>query len=299
MSKSSSVKTTAKIIAAAGTVLLAARGFDNRLEVTHYTVESPKIPKSFEGFKILQISDYHCDTVPGLVDEIRAQSPDIIVSTGDLVHDKGSFEPGIQLMAQLMKIAPCFLVTGNHDVWRSDYKTFERLLARTGAVTLHNHTVKLSADGDRIALTGIDDPFSRDSAVIIKHINEAYERVKPDESLFNILLFHRANMLDLLKDKGFDVILAGHMHGGQFRLPWVGGVVAPKSSLTSGTPMLFPKYVGGHYQGYTTEMIVNRGIGNPMILPRFFNRPEIVVVTLRHERENPQNPIVEPNERNV
>ncbi len=281
MNKSKSITGFIKTAALAGGVLLAAKGLDNRIEVTHYTISGPKIPPEFEGFKILQISDYHCDTVPGLIEEIRSQSPDIIVSTGDLVHDKGSYEPGIQLVKKLLEIAPCYMVTGNHDVWRSDYSELERYLDRTGAVTLHDKTLYLVRNGARIALSGIDDPFTRDSAAVAKRVKASLSRVPVNRQLFNILLFHRANLSDMLKDKGFDLILAGHMHGGQFRLPWVGGVVSPKSSLASGSPMLFPKYVGGRYRSCSTEIIVNRGIGNPMIIPRVFNRPELVVVTLR------------------
>lgn len=268
--------------ALAGGVLLAAKGFDNRIEITHYTITNEKIPKSFEGFRILQISDYHCDTVPGLIAEMQNQAPDIIVSTGDLVHDKGSYEPGVRLIEHCMKIAPTYLCTGNHDIWRSDYGDMEKLIDRTGAVTLHNRSVFLACGDDKIALSGIDDPFSRHNATIADNIKKALKKLPNLEKYFHILLFHRANMLDMLKDKGFDLILSGHMHGGQFRLPWVGGVVAPKSSLASGSNMLFPKYVGGKYHGYNTDMIVNRGVGNPMILPRIFNRPEIVVITLRH-----------------
>ena len=92
----------------------------------------------------------------------------------------------------------------------------------------------------------------------------------------------------MLKNRGFDLILAGHMHGGQFRLPNGRGLVAPKSGWGANAPVFFPKYVGGHYRCKGTDMLVSRGIGNPMIIPRIFNRPEIVVVTLRHSDEYAQ-----------
>ena len=102
---------------------------------------------------------------------------------------------------------------------------------------------------------------------------------------YDILLFHRANLFDRLKYRGFNLILAGHMHGGQFRIPKGRGVVAPKSSWGSKSSMFFPKYFAGHYHAPHTDMIVNRGIGNPMLLPRLFNRPEITVITLKHKKE--------------
>ena len=89
--------------------------------------------------------------------------------------------------------------------------------------------------------------------------------------------------MNLVRSGGFDLILAGHMHGGQIRLPNGRGVCTPKSSWPSGTPMLFPKYVAGHYRYKKTDMIINRGIGNPMIIPRLFNRPELTIITLKHK----------------
>ena len=94
------------------------------------------------------------------------------------------------------------------------------------------------------------------------------------------MLFHRANLLDKLRDKGFDLILAGHLHGGQFRIPKVGGVLSPKSSLAGGERMFFPKYFGGLYEYEDTKIIVSRGLGNPMVIPRIFNRPELVFIKL-------------------
>lgn len=275
------MKKLIKTLALTGGILCVVKGLDDRLETTHYIMESPKIPEEFNGFRIVQISDYHADSVPGLVDEIRSESPDIIVSTGDLVHDKGSYAPGVRLCSRLMAIAPVYAVTGNHDLWRSDYQELEQELTVLGVRTLHNERIELEKNGASIGLAGIDDPFTYDSTRIKKAINHALSEI-PEYDGYDILLFHRANWLDLLKHHGFDLILSGHMHGGQFRLPLGGkGVVSPKSSW-SGSRLLFPKYFAGHYKSTQTQMIVNRGVGNPMIIPRLFNRPEITVVTLKH-----------------
>ncbi len=269
-----------KAMAVTGGVLFAAKGFDNRIEVTDYKITSKKIGKSFDGYKIVQISDYHADTVPGLVDEIKSLKPNIIVSTGDLVHDTGSYKPGVRLMERLIKIAPVYCVTGNHDLLRSDYKHMEEELDALGVRTLHNEGVLLTSDGgEEIRLVGIDDPFSVEKSNIEEHIENAIAEI-PQYSGYNILLFHRANHMDLLSHRGFDLILAGHMHGGQFRLPWGTGVCAPRSSWGSNSKALFPKYFGGLYKNGNTQMIVNRGLGNPMIIPRLFNRPEITVIEL-------------------
>ncbi|MCD8181158.1 MAG: metallophosphoesterase [Firmicutes bacterium] len=278
------MKKLLKTAAVTGGILCAVKGLDNRLEVTRYNISSKKIPTGFNGFRILQISDYHGDSVPGLVEEIARESPDIIVSTGDLVHDKGSYAAGVRLCGHLSDIAPVYAVTGNHDVWRGDYKQFETELTAAGVITLHNERVILERGGGKIALSGIDDPFSMNNSKINENIQNALSKL-PRAGVYDILLFHRANLFDTLKYHGFDLILAGHMHGGQFRLPGGRGVVSPKSSWASKAPVFFPKYVGGYYKSPRTDMIVSRGVGNPMFIPRLFNRPEITVVQLHSDEK--------------
>lgn len=279
------MKKIIKTLAVTGGILCIVKGLDDRLETTHYVMESPEIPEEFTGFRILQFSDLHADSIPGLVDEIRNEAPDVIVSTGDLVHDRGSYAQGVRICKRLAEIAPVYAVTGNHDLWRSDYTELEKELTAIGVRTLHSERVLLEKNGARIGLCGIDDPFSRDNARIKQVIKSSLKKL-PRYDGYDILLFHRANLLDLLKNHGFNLILSGHMHGGQFRLPKSGrGIISPKSSW-SGNKLFFPKYFAGHYNSQKTQMIVNRGVGNPMIIPRLFNRPEITVVTLRHSAEN-------------
>lgn len=275
------MKKAFKALALTGGILCAVKGLDNRLEMVHYDISSPKIPKDFDGFKILQISDYHCDAVPGIISEVHCEMPDIIVSTGDLADDEGSFKPAIRLCEQLLKIAPMYAVTGNHDVWRTDYIRFEKALTDTGVRTLHNERTEISRGNAVIGICGIDDPLTNDETHLGTALKNSLSQI-PAYTGYDILLFHRANMFDIIKHHGFDLVLSGHMHGGQIRLPNGRGVVAPKSSWTGKASVLFPKYVGGRYKCGKTEMIVNRGLGNPMIVPRIFNRPEITVITLRH-----------------
>ncbi len=276
------MKKIIKALALTGGVLCVARGFDNRLETTEYEITSAKLPKEFDGFKIVQISDFHCDPFPGICEEIKRLNPDIIVSTGDLADDKGPYMSAVSLCNTLTKIAPMYAVTGNHDVWRSDYNEFEKELSALGVKTLHDERIYLERNGQKIALTGIDDPFSVSNDNINENVQKSLSKLSRTE-IFDTLLFHRANLLDELKHFGFDLILAGHMHGGQIRLPWGSGVFAPRSSFAMGKPVFFPKYFGGKYTYKNTTMIVNRGLGNPMIIPRLFNRPEITVVTLKSE----------------
>lgn len=271
-----------KTLALTGGALCLAKGLDDRLETTRYALKSAKLPEAFDGYRIAQVSDYHSDSVPGLIAEIESEAPDIIVSTGDLVHDEGGYAPGVRLCERLVKIAPVYAVNGNHDVWRADYGEFEKELASLGVKTLHNERVSIKKHGAEIGLAGIDDPFSLDGKSAVNTVKSAADKI-PAYGGFDVLLFHRANMLDMLKNRGFDLIISGHMHGGQIRLPWLGGVVAPKSSWTGGKSAFFPKYFAGHYKHKDTDMIVSRGLGNPMLIPRLFNRPELVIITLKKE----------------
>lgn len=277
------MKKIIKALAITGGALCIAKGFDNRLEITDYKISSPKIPEEFDNFRIVQISDFHSDSFPGIPGAIKALRPDIIVSTGDLADDEGSYLPSIRLCENLTPIAPMYAVTGNHDLWRSDYTVFEKELSKTGVITLHDERVYLERNGKKIGLCGIDDPFSLVKENIMENIFRSLSQIESSEH-FDILLFHRANLLYEIKHHGFDLILSGHMHGGQVRLPRGSGVFSPKSNFASGEAMLFPKYFGGHYTYKDTHMIVNRGLGNPMIIPRLFNRPEITLITLKSQK---------------
>ncbi len=272
------MKNLIKFAALGSAALFLAKGLDNRIEVSYFDISSPKIPKEFNGFKIVHISDYHNDPVPGLVEEIAHNSPDIIVMTGDMTDDKHkSARPALELIGRLLKIAPCYIVSGNHDLWRHDFNSYVKSCKDMGAVFLQNETAKILRNNKKILISGMEDMFSK---VNIKKTIEEYLEFFYKSEEYQIFLFHRANALDYVKDFGFDLILSGHMHGGHVRIPGIGGVFSPFSSFAENKKFLFPKYFGGMYNSNDCTMIVNRGSGNPTPIPRFFNRPEIGVITL-------------------
>lgn len=264
----------------AGGAALAVKALDTRLETTYYTVESSQIPESFDGYRIVQLSDYHNDTVPELLSAVRDEAPDIIFCTGDMADDKGSYQPAVRLIERLINIAPCLMVTGNHDLWRSDFAEMEKELNSFGAEFLHNEQRFIARGDGRISVSGIDDPYLCGEQKVKAYIRNNAQLVSGFDG-FEILLFHRANLLDDLTGYGFDLVLSGHMHGGHMRIPGLGGVAAPLTSWEAGEGMLFPRYFGGRFENEGTTMIVNRGLGNPLFIPRIFNRPEMVVVTLK------------------
>ncbi|MEE0943876.1 MAG: metallophosphoesterase [Clostridia bacterium] len=270
----------AKALIGAG-VLALAKGLDNRIEITQYEPEFYSLPKEFDGFRIVHISDLHSDTAPGLRNEILSLEPDIIVITGDMIHDNDkSFLPTVRLIKQLRNIAPLYMVSGNHDLWNTRFDEFIRLCEESGAIFMDNKFLPLKHKGGEIGLFGIADPFSKATDTIVKNLDEFFSKL-PEYDGFKLLLFHRANQFDRIKGKDFDLILAGHMHGGQFRIPGIGGLMPPKSSLADSKQIIFPTYCSGVFVHQNTTMIVNRGLGNPMIIPRLYNRPEIGITVLR------------------
>lgn len=275
------MKTATKLLLATG-ALVAVKGLDNRLEVTHYDAFFENLPDGFNGFTIAHISDLHSESIPGVSEEISAHKPDIIVITGDMIHDdERSFKPVLSLLDRLLAIAPVYIISGNHDLWNNDFNKFIKTACEKGAVYSDNKRITIEKKGDKIDLFGLRDPYTKASDTIIKNLDKAFSVLPENENNFSILLFHRANQFErLLERRRFDLILSGHMHGGQFRVPGVGGVVSPKSGLADSYRIFFPKYCSGMFKRDNTTMIVNRGLGNPMIIPRLFNRPEIGIIEL-------------------
>lgn len=270
------------MILLAGAALAAAKGLDNRLEVTTYKITSHKLPQDFDDFKIVQVADFHCDKTAGIIDAIRNEKPDIICAVGDMTHDIGSYDPFINILRSMLEIAPVYIVSGNHDVWRSDYAELVKECRKMGAVYLRDERVYITKNDTQITLTGIEDPFSATYKIINENIQKSISKF-PESEGYNILMFHRANLLDRFEGKGYDLILSGHMHGGQIRIPGIGGIICPKTNLLDKTKIIFPKYFGGEYDLGETKAIVSRGIGNPAFIPRVFNRPEICSVILKSE----------------
>lgn len=205
------------------------------------------------------------------------EKPDLIVFTGDLIDSRRYNEkPSLTLIEQLVDLAPVYYVTGNHE-WKSGkYEALEEKLKKLGVHILKNETITITNGSDEIYITGLDDPtFSNEnseSEIMEQFLTEAARNFHPNQ--FHILLSHRPELFPLYAEYGFDLVFSGHAHGGQFRLPFIGGLVAPNQGL-------FPKYTADdHHIGQTT-MIVSRGLGNSIIPVRIFNRPEIVVVTLQ------------------
>ena len=253
------------------------------LEVNEYEVVSDRIPQDFEGFRIAQVSDLHnAEFGEGnekLIQLLSQTDPDVIVITGDLIDSRHTdIEIALDFARQAVKIAPVYYVSGNHEARVREYEDLKMGLAEAGVVILENQKVQITREGESITLMGIGDPSFQedylfgDSESVAR---QAIEDLQNESDGYTILLSHRPELFDLYVDTGMDLVFSGHAHGGQFRLPFVGGLVAPNQGF-------FPKFDEGRFTEENTTMIVSRGVGNSIIPVRFNNRPEIVLVTLRN-----------------
>lgn len=270
-------------------VLLAALilwlAWGNRaLTVTHLTVDSDQIPAPFSGFRIAQVSDLHNARFgpenQQLLDLLQQEKPDLILLTGDLVDSRRTdLEVGISFATQAAAIAPTCYVPGNHEARLSgdDYAALIQGLEAGGVTVLENRLESLERDGAQITLAGVYDPgFYRDSmgkdpALVADALLSS---LPLEEQNYTVLLSHRPELLDTYAAHPVDLVFTGHAHGGQVRLPGIGGLAAPGQGL-------FPRYDAGLYRQGNTFMVVSRGLGNSIFPLRVNNRPELVVVELQ------------------
>ena len=252
------------------------------LEVNEYEIVSDRIPEAFAGFRIAQVSDLHNkDFGEGygqLLTLLSEINPDIIVVTGDLIDSRQTdLDVALEFAWQAGKIARVYYVSGNHEARVPEYDDLKIGLVKAGVVILENQKVQITREGESITLMGIDDPSFQedylfgDSESVAR---QAIENLQNESDEYTILLSHRPELFDLYVETEMDLVFSGHAHGGQFRLPFVGGLVAPNQGF-------FPKYDAGQFTEENTTMIVSRGVGNSIIPIRFNNRPEIIVAELR------------------
>ncbi len=255
------------------------------LMISTVAISDVRIPSEFSGFRIVQISDLHnAEFGEGnkiLLQKISGAKPDIIVITGDLVDSRHTdMDVALDFVKKAVEIAPVYYVTGNHEARLSQYKELKMCLEEAGVIVLEDEAVQLERNGGTVTLIGLSDPkftikgdaFNEVTAMVSTKLNNLMN----DEQDYTILLSHRPELFDTYVSCGVDLVLSGHAHGGQFRLPLVGGLFVPNQGL-------FPKYDAGLYTDGSTNMVVSRGIGNSIISVRFNNRPEIVLVELKTE----------------
>lgn len=248
---------------------------NNWLVTTELVYESEKIPQSFDGFRITQITDLHDATFgenqSRLVEKVRATNPDAIFLTGDLVDSRRyDLDNSLQAVAQFVDIADVYYVLGNHEVALNLTDEIYAALMDLGVHVLPNESVTIERNGERIVALGIEDPLMGQN--VDESIEAARNNVGTDS--FTMLLSHRPEQFETYIEKEVDLVFTGHAHGGQIRLPFIGGLVAP-------TQGIFPTYTAGVFEEKETTMIISRGLGNSLFPFRIFNLPEIITVKLQ------------------
>lgn len=262
------------LIAMAGTLAVFLYWQNNDILMTRITYENKKIPSSFDGFVIVQISDLHNMRFGKdqnvLLQKIKDVHPDLIAVTGDVIDNiRTDFAVVLEFIQGATQIAPVYYVPGNHEARISNYDNLRASMTNAGVHILENKQIRLEREGSSIELDGIIDPFFKPVQESLADLDFA------DLSIFRILLSHRPELIRLYASKKIDLVLAGHAHGGQIRIPFLmPGLIAPDQGL-------FPKYTSGSYTEAATTEIVSRGLGNSTFPFRVLNRPEIIVVTLK------------------
>ena len=265
----------------------------NTLEVTKYVVENKKVPKEFDGYNIVQISDLHSklfgENNKKLIQKIKSLNPDIVVVTGDLIDgENNNYNVALDFMKEISKLYRVYYIIGNHEQkslikkYKDEYKDYFNKLHQIDFVNLDNNKVEIVKGDSNINLYGLTVPYScykylfdnqETTSIDIDFLEEKLGKV--DREQFNILLAHTPFYFDEYEKWGADLTLCGHVHGGIVRRPLVGGLLSPDRKF-------FPKYDLGEYIKNKSTMIVSKGLGGSKVLIRVNCKPEIVNIKLKN-----------------
>lgn len=255
-------------------VALALIALDERLILRTYTVASPKLTAEV---RLAVVTDFHSsDNAEEVAAMVASCAPDAVLLVGDLFDDdtaNRTTERTLSLMRQLSAQYPCYYVSGNHEAWTGEMDALYQQTEEAGVTVLRMSSGVLTVRGQRIALCGIPDPYEMvfsGAPDTEEQLRQALEDV--DSADFTVLLAHRPELLAKYAQFPLDLVVSGHAHGGQVRIPGVlNGLYAPNQGW-------FPKLAGGAYTQDGTTLIVSRGLAVRTRLPRIFNRPEVVLV---------------------
>lgn len=255
-------------------VVLTLIALDERLTLRTYTVASPKLTAEV---RLAVVTDFHSsDNADDVVAMVASCAPDAVLLVGDMFDDDIANRPTertLSLMRQLSAQYPCYYVSGNHEAWTGEMDALYQQTEEAGVTVLRMSSGVLTVRGQRIALCGVPDPYEMvfsGAPDTEEQLRQAMENVDSED--FTVLLAHRPELLAKYAQFPLDLVVSGHAHGGQVRIPGVlNGLYAPNQGW-------FPKLAGGAYTQDGTTLIVSRGLAVRTRLPRIFNRPEVVLV---------------------
>ncbi len=284
-------KTKAILAAAVLCLCLILPGFNQTLKIARYGLRAEGLSSPV---RVALITDLHScaygDGQRELLDAVDAEAPDLILLGGDIFDDVLPDDRAAAFLRGICDRYPCYYVTGNHEFWSGAAGFAEKMaiLEDCGIPRLSGETATVEVNGSRITVCGVDDPdawsdrygFAGQSDGSFQ-AQVARVAAQKEDGTYTILLTHRPELLDVYSQYGFDLVLAGHAHGGQWRIPGIlNGLYAPNQGL-------FPAYAGGRYEKDGTVMIVSRGLARESTrVPRWYNRPELVMVELQPDSGN-------------
>ncbi|MFV0313950.1 MAG: metallophosphoesterase [Anaerotignum sp.] len=254
---------------------------NNGLMLTKITY-TKNVPPGFHNYKILQVSDLQNKAFgqnqEQLLSKIKNAAPDIIVITGDLIdRNRTNLDTAMIFIDEAVNIAPVYYVTGNHEHQSGQFYELEKRLINANVTVLENGKSVIHRNGNTLEIIGLADKR------VNPYLKKALSTLKSDENeRFSILLSHRPELFETYAENDINLAFTGHAHGGQIRLPFIGGIFAPNQGF-------FPDYTSGIYEKENTAMVVSRGLGNSTFPFRIFNRPELVLVTLDSQDKVDEN----------
>lgn len=257
----------------------------SRFVTVQYTVNVKGLKKKR---KIVFLSDMH-NHVYGegngnLLEAIRKETPDYILIGGDMLVGKSgiSYQSALSFVEKLPEICPVYYANGNHEQrmkeipenYVQSYTEYKRNLIKSGIHFLENESVNLTWDDKKVKITGLEIPLGcylhwhNDSLKVNEIINRIGEK---DNDSYEILLAHNPSFVKQYMERGAELILSGHLHGGIVRIPGIAGAISPSFEI-------FPKYSGDHYKEADTDIIVSKGLGTHTFNIRLFNPAELIVI---------------------
>lgn len=258
-----------------GTAALFLVGTTADMVTVTYEVESAEVDTPI---RLVLVTDLHsCDygeNQEDLLDAIAAQHPDGILLGGDIIDDDIPREKGELFVIEVSRTYPTYYISGNHEFRTEDIDGIKGFLRSAGATVLEGDCIPLTVDGQTIQICGVDDPEGVGQAAMNRQLTQAAAQADP--ALFTILLSHRPELIHQYRSYStFDLILSGHAHGGQWRIPGLlNGLLAPNQGF-------FPKYAGGRYDFSDCTFLVSRGLARESTsIPRLFNSPELVIIDI-------------------
>ncbi len=271
-------------------IIIVINYYNRHLVISNYKINDPRWPATINGWRLVQLSDIHNQATEGpgnnkIINSVQKLQPDIITITGDLFDgDRTNIPNNLQLVKRLTSIAPVYVILGNHEFANDDYIRLIQLVEEAGARVIRNELVTINDKNTPIMIIGLDDPaawgwplsYKAQTQLTAQTLNKIMTSPEFDSTAPRLILAHRPELWSQYLLANPLIILSGHTHGGQIRLPLIGAIYVPNQPLLA-------QYDEGIFAIANSYLIISRGLGNSFINCRFNNYPEIITIDFYHE----------------